>query len=101
MFLSGIRLIALFPILLAATSCEPETFPGEQWETMTPSEAGLNESVLDQLRDYMQGRGCIIRYGNLVYTWGDYTERGDVASAAKPWYSFFLFKAVEEGLLPD
>ncbi|HPO12675.1 MAG TPA: hypothetical protein PLI09_04450 [Candidatus Hydrogenedentes bacterium] len=66
---------------------------------MLPNEAGLDVRVLDQLRDYMQGRGCLIRHGRLVYTWGDYTERGDVASAVKPWYSFFLHKAIEEGRL--
>jgi len=40
-----------------------------------------------------------VRNGYLVYTWGDVTTRGDVASAAKPWYSTLLFKAVEEGRL--
>ncbi|HOX38850.1 MAG TPA: serine hydrolase [Candidatus Brocadiia bacterium] len=76
-------------------------FPGEHWETATPAESGLDESLLNTIRDYLGGRGCIIRRGRLVYSWGDYTSRGDVASAAKPWYSFLLFRAVEEGLLPS
>ncbi|MHC4542559.1 MAG: serine hydrolase domain-containing protein [Planctomycetota bacterium] len=33
----------------------------------------------------------------MVYAWGDATRRRDVASAAKPVYSHFLFKALEEG----
>ncbi len=96
----GTRLLVLIPLLFTATSCTAETFPGEHWETMPPEAAGLNVLVLDQMRDFMQGRGCVIRHGKLVYAWGDPAERGDVASAAKPWYSFFLFKAIEEGLLP-
>ncbi len=94
-------IVAVIFVLLAATSCQHEVFPGAHWATMSPSEAGLDESVLDRLRDYMQGRGCIVRHGRLVYTWGDYQERGDVASAVKPWYSFFLFKAIEDGRLPS
>ena len=73
-------------MLFAAASCRHESFPGAHWQTIAPNEAGLDEAVLDRLRDYMQGRGCIVRHGCLVYAWGDYTERGDVASAAKPWY---------------
>jgi hypothetical protein len=32
----------------------------------------------------------------MVYSWGDSSKRKDVASAAKPFYSHFLFKAVED-----
>jgi hypothetical protein len=59
----------------------------------------LDKSKLDAIQSYMGGRGCIVRHGYLVYTWGDFTTPGDVASAAKPWYSTFLFKAVEDGRL--
>jgi hypothetical protein len=93
-------IVAVIPVLLVATSCKHEVFPGAHWATMSPGEAGLDQGTLDRLRDYIRGRGCIVRHGHLVYTWGDCKERGDVASAAKPWYSFFVFKAVEEGLLP-
>lgn len=59
----------------------------------------MDASGLDLLRDFMQGRGCVVRHGCLIYTWGDHTERGDVASAVKPWYTYFLFRAIEEGRL--
>ena len=75
------------------------TFPGINWQTRTPAEAGLDVAKLQAIQSYLGGRGCVIRDGYLVYNWGDVTTRGDVASAAKPWYSTFLFKAVEEGLL--
>jgi len=76
-------------------------YPGDTWERTSPSEAGLQEAGLDYLRQYLGGRGCVVRRGRMVYTWGDYRKRGDVASAAKPWYAHFLFKAVEEGRIPD
>lgn len=76
-------------------------FPGATWDTKTPEEVGLDAAQLDGVRDFMGGRGCVVRHGRLVYTWGDATERGDVASALKPWVSHFLFTAVEEGLLPS
>jgi len=59
----------------------------------------LDPVKLDAIKDYAGGRGCIVRHGYLVYTWGDATRRGDVASALKPWISHFLFKAVEDGRL--
>jgi CubicO group peptidase (beta-lactamase class C family) len=36
----------------------------------------------------------------MVYVWGDATRRGDVASACKPVFSHFLFKAIEDGRVP-
>ena len=78
---------------------EAATFPGTDWETQTPAAVGLDVTRLDAVQAYLGGRGCIVRHGYLVYTWGDVTARGDVASAAKPWYSTLLFKAVEEGRL--
>ncbi len=75
------------------------TFPGTNWETRPPAEVGLDVAKLNAIQTYLGGRGCIVRNGYLVYSWGNITTRGDVASAAKPWYSTLLFKAVEEGKL--
>lgn len=77
------------------------TFPGVNWEMRTPAAVGLDIAKLDAIQNYLGGRGCVVRNGYLVYTWGDVTMRGDVASAAKPWYSTLLFKAVEEGLITN
>ena len=78
-------------------------FPGEVWDTMTPEEAGLDTTVLDRLAEHVGGRGCIVRHGRMVYTWGDQERSSDIASACKPIYSTLLFFAVQEGLLssPD
>ncbi|MBI4580785.1 MAG: hypothetical protein HY718_13845, partial [Planctomycetes bacterium] len=48
---------------------------------------------------YIGGRGCVVRHGYMGYTWGAQSQRQDVASACKPWFSTFLFKAVEDGRL--
>ena len=78
---------------------EEARFPDETWAVRKPEAVGLDGAVLDEVARYLGGRGCVVRRGYLVYGWGDYTRRGDVASAVKPWYSTFLFKAVEEGRL--
>ena len=76
-------------------------FPGKTWATKKPAEVGLDAAKLAMLRDDVGGRGCVVRHGYLVYQWGDISRRADVASAAKPFYSFLLFKALEEGKIPS
>ncbi len=76
---------------------QPAVYPGATWATKTPAEAGLDAAKLDALDNLVGGRGCVVRYGYMVHTWGDESKRADVASAAKPWYSHFLFKAIEDG----
>lgn len=91
--------ITLF--LAAADAGFSGVFPQAAWQTRYPEEVGLDPTALRELSEFMQGRGCVVRHGFLVYTWGDCTAPGDVASAVKPWISHFLFKAVEQGRLPS
>ncbi len=81
----------------------PWTFPppGAAWETMTPAEAGLDRDVLDDLAAAIGGVGCVVRYGFMIHSWGDQSDKADWASAAKPVISMLLFYAVHEGLLPS
>ncbi len=79
-----------------AAAVEP-VYPGRAWLRRTPAEVGLNAAKLDAFRKRVGGRGCVVRYGSMAYTWGDQSRRADVASACKPWFSHFLFKAIEEG----
>jgi CubicO group peptidase (beta-lactamase class C family) len=72
-------------------------YPGHDWSTKSPAEVGLSGDGLKAFSDYVGGFGCVVRHGYLVYSWGDPARRMDVASAAKPVYSHFLFKAVEDG----
>jgi hypothetical protein len=45
--------------------------------------------------------GCVVRYGYLVHTWGRQDRLGAGGSETKPYFTHFLFKAVEEGKLPS
>jgi CubicO group peptidase (beta-lactamase class C family) len=81
---------------VGAAAVEP-IYPGQTWGTKTPDEVGLDAGKLKALSDYAGGFGCVIRHGYLVHTWGDAGRRMDVASAAKPIYVHFLFKAVADG----
>lgn len=55
--------------------------------------------MLDQLAAQLGGRGCIVKDGYVIKTWGDQAERGDWASSAKPVLSTMLFFALKEGLV--
>ncbi|MGD9644640.1 MAG: serine hydrolase domain-containing protein [Pirellulales bacterium] len=74
-------------------------FPGLTWERRTPAEVGLDATKLDELARLVEGRGCVVRHGYLVYGWGDEAKSRDVASAVKPVISTLLAIAVQEGKL--
>jgi len=56
----------------------------------------MDPDVIDDIENYLKGRGCIIRYGYIIYKWGNIKKSADVASAAKTLYTHFLFKALED-----
>jgi CubicO group peptidase (beta-lactamase class C family) len=89
-------LVGLLITVIQAAEGGP-VYPGEDWEIKGPLQVGLDEKKLKELSDYAGGFGCVVRYGYMVYSWGDASRRKDVASAAKPFYSHFLFKALEDG----
>jgi CubicO group peptidase (beta-lactamase class C family) len=76
---------------------EAPLYPGKEWVIKTPEQVGMDAEKLKELRDNAGGFGCVVRHGYMVYTWGDAAKRNDVASAAKPFYAHFLFKAVKDG----
>jgi hypothetical protein len=103
---SGAGAIGFFLGLIPAASASQaatgqSVYPGSAWEMRVPEAVGMDRTKLDALRDFVGGRGCVVRYGYMVYSWGDPTLRGNVYSACKPWFSHFLFKAVEEGKIPS
>jgi len=85
------------PAAFAAPGDPGPAYPAAAWDRCEPEEAGLDAGRLDAFRDLVGGRGCVVRYGRMVYSWGDISQRADVASAAKPWYSYFLLRALEDG----
>jgi CubicO group peptidase (beta-lactamase class C family) len=76
-----------------------QVLPGAAWQERAPEAAGLSRAKLDALRDLAGGRGCVVRGGTLVYSWGDVAKSADVASAVKPVISTLLMMAVHEGKL--
>ncbi|MFO1008274.1 MAG: DUF5060 domain-containing protein [Planctomycetaceae bacterium] len=72
-------------------------FPEASWSQRAPGELGLDASKLDELAKNLGGRGCVIRYGHVVKSWGDQAEVGDWFSSAKPVLSTMLFFALQEG----
>lgn len=69
--------------------------PGAQpWPRAKPEEVGLDAAKLRVFSEFVGGRGCVVRRGKLAYTWGDASQRADVASAVKPWFTHFLLQAL-------
>jgi len=95
-----VLLLVLGCSLCGASELKP-VYPGKSWATKTPAEADLDEAKLKEIPPFARGSGCVVRHGYMVYTWGEAGRRRDVASAAKPIYSHFLLKAVEDGLIPS
>lgn len=72
-------------------------YPGDTWELRQPEDIGSVRAKLDELKDLVGGRGCVVRRGFMVYTWGDQAKSSDVASAVKPVISTLLLFAVQSG----
>lgn len=101
-FLAALATAALLAMTAtAAPAALPTTQPAKHWATTRPADAGLDATSLDRFRDAIGGRGCIVRHGYMVCTWGDASKAGDVASAAKPVYSHLLLRAVVDGRIPS
>jgi CubicO group peptidase (beta-lactamase class C family) len=90
-------LLALIGVCVNGTlGAEEPVWPGQHWETQPPESVGLRIDKLNALRDQVGGRGCVVRHGYLVYSWGDVSRADDVASAMKPVISTLLLFAVQE-----
>ena len=97
----GIARAGVVAAVLTTAASAGVVFPGPQWEFRTPQDSGLGANLLQQFGDTVGGRGCVVRYGYMVHTWGSQIQRSDISSAAKPIYTHFLFKAVEDGAIPS
>ncbi len=96
------RLIVMVAVLsLGGLAHAAPIYPGREWATKPPGEVGLSAEGLKAFSDQIGGFGCVVRHGCMVYSWGDPARRMDVASAAKPIYTHFLLKAVEDGRIPE
>jgi CubicO group peptidase (beta-lactamase class C family) len=94
---------AVLPHAALAGGADPSeaVFPAADWERCAPAAEGLSADRLHALANLAGGRGCVVRHGRLVFTWGDPARSGDVASASKPVVSTLLLLAVQQGKLPS
>ena len=82
---------------LNAASPPKPVYPGETWASKTPGEVGMDGEKLSSLA--FGHAGCIVRYGYMIKTWGNPASTSAGGSEVKPFFTHFLFKAVEEGRL--
>jgi CubicO group peptidase (beta-lactamase class C family) len=77
--------------------------PAKTWQAATPESVGLRPDRLAELAKLVEGRGCVVMHGRMVYDWGDLSRSADVASAVKPVISTLMLMAVRQGKLesPD
>lgn len=92
-----IAVVLFLGIGKSIASEDTPVYPGSDWVVKTPAEVSMDVSKLKAISDFSGGFGCVVRHGYMVYTWGDPSQRMDVASAVKPWYVHFVIKALEEG----
>ncbi len=72
-------------------------FPGASWQTKNPHELRLDDARLEAVAKALGSRGCAIKDGYVVKTWGTQDKIGDWFSSAKPVLSTLLMFAVQEG----
>jgi len=88
-------------------------FPGEEWETAAPDEAGLDASIFNEWVNGQSpqfgkayggqkpgnGGAVIARGGRILHTWGDPDFRYQSASLGKTFTRIALQLAVDAGLI--
>ncbi|MBN1670679.1 MAG: fibronectin type III domain-containing protein [Kiritimatiellae bacterium] len=70
------------------------------WQTATPASQGMDQTKLEQARDYALtggGSGYIVRHGKLVFAWGSPTQRYDLKSSTKSIGVTALGLAMKDG----
>ncbi|MCP4006191.1 MAG: serine hydrolase, partial [bacterium] len=104
---SGARVLLMVSATLALVAeahadC-PGPWPQPDWTAATPAQMGLDESKLEQARDYALGAGggsgIIVRSGRSVMNWGSQSTRYDLKSTTKSIGITALGLAVGDGLV--
>ncbi|MBS0205775.1 MAG: serine hydrolase [Planctomycetes bacterium] len=84
----------------ASSICADDVWPLPTWSSVAPIDAGLDETLLKQARDYALtggGSGYITRNGKLVMSWGDVKKRHDLKSTTKSFGATALGVAILDG----
>jgi len=101
-----VALLLLCALLCLGAAFQPvaaaQPWPTNGWEVATPAEMGMDQSALEQARDYALtggGAGYITRGGKLVMSWGDPVLRYGLKSASKSVGVTALGLALKDGLV--
>jgi hypothetical protein len=100
-FVSLLALVLITGYVTQNVAHAESVFPGTVWESRAPEAVGMDAAKLDELAARLGGRGCVVKNGYAVKTWGDQAERSDWYSSAKPVLSTMLFFAIQEGLVKN
>ncbi len=89
-------------VVLATAGGASANWPTLGWTVVTPAEVNLDETALEQARDYALtggGGGLIVRHGLVAMQWGDTGYLWDVKSSTKSVGSILLGIAIRDGLV--
>ncbi len=90
-------MVCVFHSLQIGARADEVVFPGVEWATKSPQELGLDAVRWDEVAQRLGSRGCAIKDGYVINTWGAQDERSDWFSSAKPVLSTLLMFAAQEG----
>jgi CubicO group peptidase (beta-lactamase class C family) len=77
-------------------------WPTNGWASALPTDLGMNQTKLEQARDYALiggGAGMITRGGYVVMSWGNINQLYDIKSATKSFGATALGVALSDGLV--
>ena len=93
-------LAAACAALLFGPCAAAQTFPGKDWEHISPSQSGWSEAGLAEAREWSQNihstAVMVIHHGVVVAEWGDTARRTELASVRKSLLSALIGVAVEQ-----
>jgi imidazolonepropionase-like amidohydrolase/CubicO group peptidase (beta-lactamase class C family) len=76
-------------------------FPAAHWSQCSPDSVGMSSAKLAEFSKAVGGRGCVVRYGSMIFQWGDQSQSSDVASAFKPLLTTLMLMAVQDGKIAN
>lgn len=103
-YLSVFGCAALAIILLEVVNLQPAkaltqgaVYPGAQWQTATPQEAGLDPVRFNEALATLPSPAVVIRGGKIVGSKGDITRSGYIWSASKSLTAMIAARLIQQG----
>ncbi len=97
-----IAILAVLPLLLAASFAAPPDAPGAVWQQLkAPEQAGWSQENLTAIKDYVEEIGStsamVVQHDVIVAAWGDVSRRSNLHSARKSLLNSLIGIAVADG----